>query len=96
VFKLPIEHGATIRFSADGRWLLTGAAPCSLWVVGTWQKAQQVGGAGLCFSADSRTLAVQDASKIIRLVDTTTDRWKALTFTRRGTRLSALTGHAWW
>ena len=65
---------ATVRFSADGRWLLTGASPCRLWVVGTWQEARQVGGAGLCFSADSRMLAVQDASKIIRLVETTTGR----------------------
>ena len=74
VFKLPIEHGATVRFSADGRWLLTGASPCRLWAVGTWQEARQVGGAGLCFSADSRMVAVQDPSRIIRLVETTTGR----------------------
>ena len=74
VFKLPIDYGQNVRFSADGRWLMTGASPCRLWVVGTWQQAWQVGGAGLCFSADSRMLAVQDASKIIRLVETTTGR----------------------
>jgi eukaryotic-like serine/threonine-protein kinase len=73
-YRLPIERGATVRFSPDGRWLMTGASPCCLWVVGTWQRARQVGGTGLCFSADSRVLAVQDASKVIRLVETATGR----------------------
>jgi tetratricopeptide (TPR) repeat protein len=42
--------------------------------VGTWQETRQVGGAGLCFSTDSRMLVVQDASMIIRLVEATTGR----------------------
>ena len=37
-------------------------------------RARQIGGAGLCFSADSRFLAVRDASKAILLVETETGR----------------------
>ncbi len=74
VRKLPIHQGGSVRFSLDGQWLLSGLSPCRLWAVGTWREARHVGGNGLCFSADSHLLAVQDASKIIRLVETATGR----------------------
>ena len=74
VFKLPIDYGGRVGFSPDGRRLLTGSPPCRLWAVGTWRKALEVGGIGLCFSPDSRMLAVQDATRIIRLVETATGR----------------------
>jgi eukaryotic-like serine/threonine-protein kinase len=73
-FRLPIDRGGTVRFSPDGQWLLTSASPCRLWAVGTWREARQVGGSGLCFSADGRLMAVLDASKIIRLVETASGR----------------------
>jgi eukaryotic-like serine/threonine-protein kinase len=73
-FKLPIDFGGRVRFSSDGQWLLTGATPCRLWAVGTWREARQIGGEGYCFSADSRLLAVLDASKIIHLVESATGR----------------------
>ncbi len=73
-FRLPIEVAQQVRFSPDGQRLLTTLSPCRLWAVGTWREARQVGGNGLCFSEDSRLLAVQDASKIIRLVETATGR----------------------
>ena len=75
-------------------------SPCRLWAVGTWNEARQIGGTGLCFSPDSRLVVVQDASKVLRLVETETgrtvarlespdlcDAWDA--------RHSAPTGRAW-
>ena len=63
-----------IAFSPDGKWLLTGNPPCKLWTTGTWALARELGGAGLCFSPDSRLVALLDASKIIRLVEVETGR----------------------
>ena len=101
-------HQATDRLrrgrSIQCRWTMAaGGGPCRLWVVGTWQEAWHVGGEGLCFSADSRMLAVQDASKIVRLVETTTGRTLAAlespdmchawggTFSPDGSRLAVTT-----
>ena len=74
VKDLPIEVGTGVVFGHEGKWLMTHAAPCRLWPVGTWREPRQIGGDGLCFSRDDRLLAVQDASKVIRLVDTETGR----------------------
>ena len=63
-----------VEFSPDGKWLLTVGSPCRLWEVGTWRKARQLGGTGLCFSPDGRLVVVVDASKVIRLVETETGR----------------------
>ena len=53
---------------------MTSTSPCRLWAVGTWREARQIGGDGLCFSPDGRLVVVQDASKVIRLVETETGR----------------------
>ena len=53
---------------------MTRNPPCRLWDVGTWREVRQIGGEGRCFSPDGRLLAVQDASKVIRLVETQTGR----------------------
>jgi WD40 repeat protein len=71
VAELPIDEGTTVAFSPDGKWLMTSAS-CRLWEVGTWREAQQIGGWRMGFSPDGRLLAVQDASKLIRLVETQT------------------------
>jgi WD40 repeat protein len=73
VVELPIDDGTAVVFSPDGRWLMTSSAPCQLWEVGTWREARQrIGGFGKCFSPNGRQLVVQDANKVIRLVETET------------------------
>lgn len=48
---------------------MTNSSPCKLWHVDTWSEGRQIGGYGCCFSPDGRLLVVQDASKVIRLVE---------------------------
>ena len=43
-------------------------------MTGTWALFRQLGGYGLCFSADSRLVALLDASKVVRLVEVETGR----------------------
>ena len=69
---LPIEYPTGVAFSPDGKWLLTSASPCRLWEVGTWREVRQLGGLALCFSPDSRMVAVRDANNLIHLVETET------------------------
>jgi serine/threonine protein kinase/WD40 repeat protein/Flp pilus assembly protein TadD len=74
VGDLAIVGLGVVCFSPDRRWLMTGSAPCRLWTVGTWREARRIGGTGFCFSSDGRMLAVQDASRIILLVEPETGR----------------------
>jgi WD40 repeat protein len=74
VADLPVDLGRWIAFSPDGTRLLTGNPPCKLWRTGTWALDRELGGAGLCFSPDSRLVAVLDASQFIRLVEAETGR----------------------
>jgi tetratricopeptide (TPR) repeat protein len=74
VRHLAIEGLGGVLFSPDGKWLMTTSPPCRLWAVDTWQEARQIDGHGLAFSPDGRLLVVQDASKVLRLVETETGR----------------------
>ena len=74
VAELPVNTGTAVAFSPDGKWLMTANPPCKLWTTGTWALARELGGAGLCFSPDSRLVALLDASRIIRLVEAETGR----------------------
>jgi eukaryotic-like serine/threonine-protein kinase len=69
-----VDAGAAVAFSPDGRWLLSARPPCRLWTTGTWVLFRELGGAGLCFSPDSRLVASLDASRIIRLIDAESGR----------------------
>ena len=77
VTRLPIDGGAGAMFSPDGKWLMTSQGSCRLWEVGTWREVRQFEGAFCCFSPDGRIGAVQDAGKILGLVELETGRMLA-------------------
>jgi serine/threonine protein kinase/WD40 repeat protein/tetratricopeptide (TPR) repeat protein len=89
VADLAFEGPVGVHFSPDGKWLMTTTSPCRLWEVGTWRRAREIGGYGLGFSADGALSVVQDAKRIIRLVETETGR------TLAGLESPDLCG-AWW
>jgi WD40 repeat protein len=70
VRALPVPGYCGVRFSPDGRWLLTTGGGCRLWEVGTWKERLAAGGANGCLSADGSLLAVEDATGAIRLLRT--------------------------
>jgi serine/threonine protein kinase/WD40 repeat protein len=74
VVELAIEGSVGAHFSLDGKWLMTNTPPCRLWEVGTWRERRKIGGYGLCFSSDGALVVVQDANRIIRLVEAETGR----------------------
>jgi WD40 repeat protein/tRNA A-37 threonylcarbamoyl transferase component Bud32 len=74
VARFLVNTGTAVDFSPDGRWLLTARPPCKLWATGTWDFQRELGGTGLCFSPDSRLVAILDASRIIHLVEAQTGR----------------------
>ncbi len=74
VAGLSVDDGTGVAFSPDGRLLATMTAPCRLWDVGTWREVRRIGDGGGCFSPDGRLMVVQEASKVIRLVETETGR----------------------
>ena len=88
VAELPIDFGTGVEFSPDGKWLMTGSPPCRLWEVGTWREVRRIGDNGGGFSPDGRLLVVQDAGRVIRLVETESGRTLA--------RLESPDLHAGW
>jgi eukaryotic-like serine/threonine-protein kinase len=69
VANLPLPSGVPVFFSPDGKWLMTANPPCRLWAVGQWTRERQIGGTGLCFSPDARFLMVQNAGRVLLLVE---------------------------
>src|SRR5262249_37162280 len=68
------ESGAGYpRFSPDGRWLSTAIDGGRLFAVGTWEPGPRVGVPGV-FAPDSRLMAVQPTTGVVRLVDRATGR----------------------
>ena len=74
VKDLATEGTVQVVFSPDGKRLLTTPSPCKLWSVGTWSKEREIPGEGLCFTPDGRYLLVQDANKVLVLVEIESDR----------------------
>ena len=72
VADLPAGSYAKPVFSADGRWLMTKGPPCQLWEVGPWTRARTIGGEGHDFTPDGRAVLVQDADRVLRLVESAT------------------------
>jgi serine/threonine protein kinase/WD40 repeat protein/Tfp pilus assembly protein PilF len=73
VKDLPVSGLCTVRFSPDGRWLLTSSSEGPrLWKVGTWEEGPKLGGTRLnalgAFTQDSKLLAVGDKPGVVRLV----------------------------
>jgi tetratricopeptide (TPR) repeat protein len=106
VTSLAIDGLVGVLFSPDGKWLMTTNPACRLWAVDTWEQARRIDGIGLAFSPDGRLLVVQDASKVLRLVETETGRTLArlespdecavqwATFSPDGSRLVVTTNDA--
>ncbi len=66
-----------VQFSPDGKWLITNAADVKVRQTGTWRvqttldvPGQSASGVRVCFSADSRILAVSDSAARIHLFNT--------------------------
>ncbi|MGH7138824.1 MAG: hypothetical protein ACREHD_24010, partial [Pirellulales bacterium] len=74
VADLPVGGFCQIRFSPDGRWLVTTGGGPRIWRVGTWEEGAKLGGArttgttDICFTADSRLLALEGSPAEVRLV----------------------------
>jgi serine/threonine protein kinase/WD40 repeat protein len=97
--ELPIEVSWWVGFSPDGKWLATSLAGCRLWAVEGWQPGPKIDGAEFAFSPDSKLLALETGSGVVRLVepnsgreyarleDPNQDRANSIGFIPDGTRL---------
>src|SRR5262249_8017306 len=72
VQDLPVGHICSVRFSPNGKWLLTSSGGPRLWEVGTWREGPALHGdvlnASGAFTADGKLLALGDAPGVVRLL----------------------------
>jgi hypothetical protein len=70
VRDLPVAEFCFVKFSRDGKWLLTAGGVARLWSVGTWDEGPKLANSALrgAFSADGALLALQDEPGVVRLV----------------------------
>jgi hypothetical protein len=74
---LPIEGSATVNFTPDGRWLVTGTgAEYRFWWVGSWRPAHAIPKynegelpGGVTFSRDGRVMVVRHSRLRLNLVE---------------------------
>jgi hypothetical protein len=79
---LPVDGSASVLYSPDGRWLLTGSSKeYVLWDVSRWVVARRFGrepAGGIpgeaAFREDGRVLAVARSRSLLQLIDPTTGR----------------------
>ena len=74
VADLPIEGLVGVAFSPDGKWLMTTHPRAGSGPSAPGARPGNDRRYGLCFSPDGRLVVVQDASKVLRLVETETGR----------------------
>ncbi|HTU91088.1 MAG TPA: tetratricopeptide repeat protein, partial [Gemmataceae bacterium] len=76
VKDLPLGGLCFLRFSPDGKWLLTMSGGPRLWAAGTWEEGPKLGGKPSnpwgAFSRDGKLLALGDEPGVVRLVVTGT------------------------
>jgi serine/threonine protein kinase/WD40 repeat protein len=76
VKDLAVGGGCGVRFSPDGKWLLTTSGGCRLWAVGSWEEGPSLAASPLntsgAFSCDGKLLALGDEPSVVRLVVTDT------------------------
>jgi serine/threonine protein kinase/WD40 repeat protein/tetratricopeptide (TPR) repeat protein len=106
-------QGQYVAFSPDGHWLATSGDGVRLWEVGSWRQKWRFEApprVPIAFSADSKMMAFETGSGVVRLVDPQTGReWARLvepdqewsggiTFNPEGTQLQTTTAdgvHVW-
>jgi len=77
---VPADGSATVAFSPDSRWLVTGTGDAyQFWEVGTWRRRHEVRRQGtgatagpIAFSPDCRVAAVAHSRYLVRLVNADT------------------------
>ncbi len=72
--ELPSDRQGSIEFSPDGELLLTRNPPCTLWEPASGRLVREIGGTGLSFAPDGRSLLVQDPERALRIVETASGR----------------------
>jgi WD40 repeat protein/tetratricopeptide (TPR) repeat protein/tRNA A-37 threonylcarbamoyl transferase component Bud32 len=79
VHRLSLTGNTGVRFSPDGRWLVTSGGGIRLWKVGSWEEGPRLpsppwAGAAACFTTDGTLLALTGEVSQVRLLDPSTGR----------------------
>jgi WD40 repeat protein len=86
-----------VQFSPNGKWLVTNSNKVTLWNAQTWEHiadmpvdGMSVNGVQVCFSPDSRVLAVSDSTARINLFDPVSGRKTAILTDPNGDHVSQM------